>query len=87
MSEHGKYVTKLITRFFIIEIIPKGGGVDDALKYFQDREHRKRVTDAAEKKAIAAIELVKTAPDNPFGDDDERIAQALLSLDEKRRGT
>jgi len=38
-----------------------------------------KVLDSAEAKAIQAIQLVKSAPDNPFGDDDERIASEILS--------
>ena len=48
------------------------------MEFFRNAEYRKKVLDAAEAKAIQAIEIIKTAPDNPFGSDDELIAGELL---------
>ena len=79
MSKHGTNVTKLITKFIAREAIPAGGdGVASAMEFFRNAEYRKKVLAAAEAKAIQAIELIKTAPDNPFGNDDELIAGELL---------
>ena len=79
MSKHGTNVTKLITKFIAREAIPAGGdGVASAMEFFRNAEYRKKVLDAAEAKAIQSIELIKTAPDNPFGNDDELIAGELL---------
>ncbi len=78
MSKHGTNVTKLITKFIAREAIPAGGGVASALEFFRNEEYRKKVLDVAEVKAIQAIELIKTAPDNPYGNDDELIAGELL---------
>lgn len=78
MSKHGTNVTKLITKFIAREAIPAGGGVASAVEFFKNAEYRKKVLDAAEAKAIQAIELIKAAPDNPFGNDDELIASELL---------
>lgn len=87
MSKYGTNVTKLITQFIAHEAIPAGGGIASAVEFFQNAERRKQVLTAAETKAIRVIELIKTAPDNPFGNDDELIAGELLKkIAERKRG-
>ena len=87
MSKYGTNVTKLITQFIAGEAIPAGGGIASAVEFFQNAKRRKQVLEAAETKAIQAIELIKTAPDNPFGNDDELIAGELLKkIAERKRG-
>jgi hypothetical protein len=85
MSDHGKNVTRLILQFVPREAIPPGGGLADALLFFQDAEHRKQVLDNAEALAMRAIELIKSAPDNPYGDDDETIAAEILRQIQERK--
>jgi len=87
MSKYGTNVTKLITQFIAREAIPSGGGIASAVEFFQNPERRKQVLEAAETKAIQAIALIKTAPDNLFGNDDELIAGELLKkIAERKRG-
>lgn len=87
MSKYGPNVTKLITKFITREAIPPGGGLADGVEFLRNPERRKQVLESAEAKAIQAIQLIKSAPDNPFGDDDERIASELLSQIHKRQLT
>ena len=87
MSKYGPNVTKLITKFISREAVPPGGGLASALEFFSDAEKRKKVLDSAEAKAIQAIQLIKSAPDNPFGDDDEAIASGLLAKIQERQLT
>jgi hypothetical protein len=87
MSKYGPNVTKLITKFIAREAVPPGGGLASGLEFFSNPERRKQILESAEAKAIQAIQLIKSAPDNSFGDDDERIASELLSLIEKRQLT
>lgn len=87
MSKYGPNVTKLITRFIAREAVPPGGGLASAVDFFNNAELRKNVLESAEAKAIRAIQVIKSAPDNPFGDDDERIASELLSQIQKRQLT
>lgn len=84
MSKHGPNVTKLITKFIAREAVPPGGGLGSAVEFFSNQEHRKKVLEAAETKALQAIELIKSAPDNPYGNDDEQIAGELLKLVSQR---
>lgn len=77
----------LILEFIAIEAIPSGGGVSDGIEFFVDLQKRAQIIGRAKAKAAEAIELVKTAPDNPYGDDDEKIAEAILQkLKERREG-
>ena len=39
----------------------------------------------AEEEMLLALQLVKAAPDNPYGDDDEAIAIAILEKIDTRR--
>jgi hypothetical protein len=85
MSKHGPNVAKLIIKFIVREAVPPGGGLASGLEFFSNPERRKQVLKSAEAKTIQAIQLIKSAPDNPFGDDDEQIAGELLSQIEKRQ--
>jgi hypothetical protein len=78
MSKHGPNVTKLIIRFIALEAVPPGGGLASAIEFFKNQELRKQVLESAEAKAMQAIQLIKSAPDNPYGEDDEQIAGELL---------
>lgn len=79
MSKYGPNVNKLITRFIAREAVPPGGGLASGLEFFINPEWRKQVLERAESNAIQAIYLVKSAPDSPFGNDDENIARELLN--------
>ena len=87
MSKYGPNVTKLITKFIAREAVPPGGGLASALEFFSNAEQRKKVLDSAEAKAIQAIQAIKSAPDNPFGEDDEKIASELLFQIQERQLT
>jgi hypothetical protein len=78
MSNYGPNVTKLIMKFVTREAIPPGGGLADGIEFFTNPEKRKKVLTAAEVYAVEAIRVIKTAPDNPYGDDDEAIAGMIL---------
>jgi hypothetical protein len=75
---HGPNVTKLITKFITREAIPPGGGLADGIEFFTNPEHRKQILVRAELSAMAAIQAIRLAPDNPYGDNDEVIAKVIL---------
>lgn len=87
MSKYGPNVTILITKFIAREAVPPGGGLASAVEFLSNPERRKQVLEMAEFEAIQAIQLIKSAPDNPFGNDDERIASELLDQIQKRQLT
>lgn len=82
---YGPNVTKLITRFIAREAVPPGGGIADGVEFFVNPERRKQVLAKAEADALIAIQAIKAAPDNPYGNDDEVIAGAILEKIEQRR--
>ncbi len=87
MDKYGPNVRILITKFIAREAVPPGGGLASAVEFLGNPERRKQVLENAEAKAIQAIQLIKSAPDNPFGDNDEQIASELLSKIQERQLT
>lgn len=82
---YGPNMKKLLTQFIAREAIPPGEGLNAGLAFFTDEEHRKQVIEKAEVKMNDAIKAVKTAFDNPYGDDDEAIAEAVLKQIEEKK--
>lgn len=76
--KHGPYVTRLIMRCIAREAVPPGGGMQDAVQFFTDEKHRKEVMQRAETAALNMLVAVKQARDNPYGEDNEVIAKAIL---------
>lgn len=66
------------------DAIPSGGGMADGIAFLMDTEKMKASFQAATEWTFAAIDVMKTAPDNPYGDDDEAIAGAYLAEIERR---
>jgi hypothetical protein len=84
LSEIGPNVKKLIAAKMAADAIPAGGGLQSGIEYLLAPGLGQRAKAAADW-VRQAIQVVKSAPDNPFGDDDEAIAGELLRLAETRR--
>jgi lysozyme family protein len=68
------------------DAIPDGGGLQDGIAFLLNQDAMNEGYRRASKWVQEAIDAVKSAPDNPYGDNDEAIAEAILAkLDEKRR--
>ena len=76
--KQGPNVKKLIARKMSKDMVPDGGGLRDAVKALRTPGNLSKVAQEATKWVEAAIAVVKTAPDNPYGDDNEAIAGAVL---------
>jgi hypothetical protein len=85
MSKYGPNVTKLIFKLVILEAVPPGGGPADVIEFFSNPDRRKLVLSKAEATTLNILRIFKTAPDNPYGDDDEAIAGMLLKKIEEKR--
>jgi hypothetical protein len=75
---YGPNVRKLLAEFIAREAIPPGGGFYSGITFFTDEKRRQKVLEDAEFKMNGAIKAVKAAFDNPYGNDDEAIAEAIL---------
>ena len=80
----GENVRKLMFKFVAKDSIPAGGGLLDGIQFLTSPNLRERMKKATER-TFAAIDAIKAAPDNQWGDDDEAIAGAILSEIEKRK--
>jgi hypothetical protein len=85
----GPNVRRLFFEFMSVEMIPHGSdnplatGLASIMKLAQPGNG---IAKRAEEKTTAAISAVKLSKDNPYGDDDEAIAQAILeAVDAKKR--
>lgn len=74
----GPNAKRLLSRFIARVAVPPGGGMESSLRFFADTEHRHRVLEVAMETLDASIALIRQAPDNPYGDDEEAIAAAIL---------
>lgn len=87
MAEIGPNVRRLIARKMSLLAIPPGSGKDSmalGVEMFTNRGKFTSIAAEASAFVAAAIKVMKTAPDNPYGDDDEAIAGAILKGIEER---
>lgn len=75
----GPNAKKLLAHFMAREAVPIGGSLADGLDFLVNPERRRSGAERAMHNLEAALSVVKSAPDNPYGDDDEAIAGAILA--------
>ena len=83
----GPNVRRLISKKMALLAIPVGSGKESfsiGLDVLTNREKFASIATEASAWVRAAIDVMKTAPDNPYGDDDEAIAGAILQGIEER---
>ena len=84
----GPNVKRLIAHKVSLDAVPRGGGLVDAVAFLKDTERLSACTHEAIAWVEAALEAVKAAPGNPYGDDDEAIAGELLRrIETRKKGT
>lgn len=86
-DKYGPNMRKLFSEFIARETIPTGtkNGLADAVEFFTNENRRNQVLLKAKSGMENAIAAIKSAPDNPYGDDDEVIAGILLEKIKERR--
>lgn len=88
MSEkRGPNFMQLVFHKISRDAIPPGGGLADGIRLFTEPGRFQQVAKEAFAWVDKAIAVMKTAPDNPYGDDDEAIAAAILERIEERLNT
>lgn len=80
MSERrlGRNLKRLLAIKVSRDAIPNGGGFADGLDFLMNPQRIKEVSLKALEWCDQAIAAVKSAPDNPYGDDEEVIAGVIL---------
>lgn len=79
----GPNVRKLIARKAAFDAVPAGGNLGDFVDFINSGNFADSLKLAAQW-VKEALRIFKTAPDNPFGDDNEAIAGYLLTKLEER---
>ena len=67
------------------DAIPPGGGMAAGIEFFSDPNRIRETTAAAFEWAEQAINVMRAATDNPYGDDEEILAQVILDELERVR--
>lgn len=80
----GPNVKRLIAHRISTQAVPPGGGVSDALRAIVTPGKLGALAKEATTWVEDALAVVKSAPDNPFGDNDEAIAAELLRRIDER---
>ncbi len=80
----GPNAKELLIRFMSRVAIPDDGNIADGARFFLNNEHRKKVMDHAWENMNAAITAVRSTSDNPYRDDEEAIAGAILEQVKQR---
>jgi len=81
----GPNVKKLLCTFVAHDAIPDGGGLADGVAFLSNKDRIISTTRAAMARMFECIDAVKHSRDNPYGDDDEAIAEAILSEIEQKK--
>jgi hypothetical protein len=85
--KQGPNVRSLIVRKMSLLMIPVGSKepLETGIRALMEPGRIGAVAREATDWVMAAIAVVKTAPDNPYGDDDEAIAGRILADIEERK--
>lgn len=81
----GPNMKRLLFAFMARLAVPPGGGFAGAVDVFLNPEKMKENMREALKQADLAIAAMRSAPDNPYGDDEETIAKTIIDEVDKHR--
>jgi len=74
----GPNMKKLIIRFLSLEAVPQGGNFADGMNFLSNPAGVRQAWNRSVEKAKLAVDAIRAAPDNPYGDDEEVIAGVIL---------
>ena len=77
---------RLVAHKMAIMAVPPNGGIGDGIEFLMDRDRISKTAKEAMDWVDEAIRVVKSAPDNPYGDDDNAICEAILLRVDQKRG-
>jgi predicted membrane chloride channel (bestrophin family) len=81
----GPNLKKLMAHKMAIDMIPPGGDPFAFVETIMDGKKHAAIAGAALEWAILAVNAVRSAIDNPYGDDEEAIAGEILKQIEERK--
>lgn len=81
----GPNMKKLIAMYMANLAIPPGGGFADGVKAIMTPGRLGEHFKLAMAQAFTSVDAVKAAHDNPYGNDDETIAEVLVKMVKKRQ--
>ncbi len=82
----GPNVKKLAIHKMTLDAVPPGGGLASAINFLTTPGRIQSSAKDAVAWVFEAIDVVKSAPDNTFGNDDEAIAAEILRrIDERKK--
>ena len=86
----GPNVKRLWAAFVAREAIPPGGDLGSGINFLIGLGNGDPQSKAALKRARenveSALDAIKAAPDNPYGDDEEAMAAAIMAKVDERKG-
>lgn len=77
-KKHGPYFMELVFRKVALDAIPSGGGLASGIEFLKDSERMKSTLLSAFEFVEMIIQQVQDTPDNPYGNEEEKIAKAIL---------
>lgn len=83
-KKHGPNFMELVFRLMAKMAIPDGGGLAAGIAFLMDKERQIKIMEKAFEQAEAIIQVIREAPDNTYGDDEEVIAKAILDKIKER---
>jgi hypothetical protein len=77
-KKHGPNFMELAFRLEAKMAIPDGGGIAAGIDFLMDKEKQIKIMEKAFEQAETIIQIIREAPDNTYGNDEEVIAKAIL---------
>jgi hypothetical protein len=81
----GPNLKKLMVHFMAVDAIPAGGGLQAAVDLIMSPNGLRDSAMRSLAQALAAVDAMRAAPDNPYGDDEEVIAGEFVKQIEERK--
>lgn len=81
----GPNLKKLMIHFMAVDAVPPGGGLQAAVDLIMSPNGIRDSAQRSLAKALAAIDAMRAAPDNPYGNEEEVIAGAFVKQIEERK--
>ena len=86
MTKQGPNVKRLIIHKMSTLMIPSGGGLSDGIRALSSSESIGKYAREATEWVEEVLTVVKTAPDNPYGNDEVIAGEILRQIETRKPG-